>query len=223
QSVARTLFFPFSRSRARPRNFSRKRRFSTKSHGLVSFAPPDARPKLRKKLTEAQHVSLLPTELIEFQLRVNRRGQLLTEAYPSGHTLTFAYDSAGRISNYSGNLGDGTTRIYTNGITYSEFGGLQQEQFGTQTALYHKLRYNVRGQLYDIRLSTYSLQANELDWNRGCLAFYYGGYAIGQSGAANNGNVTRQDHYAPLNESLTDYGYTQDSYSYDTLNRLAST
>ena len=148
---------------------------------------------------------------------------MLTEAYPSGHTVTFAYDSAGRISNYSGNLGDGTTRIYTNGITYSEFGGLQQEQFGTQTALYHKLRYNVRGQLYDIRLSTYSLQANELDWNRGCLAFYYGGYAIGQSGAANNGNVTRQDHYAPLNESLTDYGYTQDSYSYDTLNRLAST
>jgi len=149
-------------------------------------------------------------------------GQLLTETYPSGHMVTFAYDSAGRISNYSGTLGDGTSRTYASGITYSEFGGLQQEQFGTQTALYHKLHYNVRGQLYDIRLSTYSLQANEFDWNRGCLAFYYGGYAWGQSGAANNGNVTRQEHYAPLNESLTDYGYTQDSYSYDTLNRLAS-
>lgn len=54
-------------------------------------------------------------------------------------------------------------------------------------------------------------------------ALYYGGYAWGQSGPANNGNLTRQEHYAPADDSLSNYWYTQDSYSYDFLNRLGST
>ncbi|MBC8030040.1 MAG: DUF4214 domain-containing protein [Pyrinomonadaceae bacterium] len=153
----------------------------------------------------------------------NLAGQPLTQTYPSGHTVSYAYDGAGRINNYSGNLGDGVSRTYSTGISYSEFGGLQQEQFGTQTPLYQKLHYNVRGQLYDTRLSTLSIQQNEFDWNRGCLASYFGGYAWGQSGPLNNGNVTMQQHWAPANDSYTDYAYTQDAYSYDTLNRLAST
>jgi RHS repeat-associated protein len=74
-----------------------------------------------------------------------------------------------------------------------------------------------------VRLSTLSLQANEFDWNRGCLAFYYGGYAWAQSGPANNGNLTRQEHYAPADEGYSNYWYTQDSYNYDSLNRLGST
>ena len=116
----------------------------------------------------------------------------------------------------------GVARSYATSISYSEFGGLQQEQFGTQTTLYHKLHYNVRGQLYDVRLSTLSLQTNEFDWNRGCLAFYYGGYAWGQSGPANNGNLTRQEHHVPANDAYSNYWYTQDSYNYDSLNRLSS-
>jgi RHS repeat-associated protein len=150
-------------------------------------------------------------------------GNVLTQTYPSGHTVNYTYDIAGRISNYSGTLGDGVSRTYSTGISFSEFGGLQQEQFGTQTPLYHKLHYNARGQLYDIRLSTNSLQANEFDWNRGCLAFYYGGAAWGQSSATNNGNVNMQQHWSPADESYSNYLYTQDSYSYDSLNRISST
>ncbi len=150
-------------------------------------------------------------------------GHVITQTNPSGHTVNYAYDIAGRINNYTGNLGDGLTRTYATAVTYSEFGGLQQEQFGTQTPLYHKLHYNARGQLYDIRLSTYSLQANEFDWNRGCLAFYYGGYTWGQSGPLNNGNLSQQQHWVPANDAFTDYGYTEDHYSYDSLNRLATT
>ncbi len=153
----------------------------------------------------------------------NLAGQALTLTYPSGHTVTFAYDGAGRINNYSGNLGDGVSRSYSTSISYSQFGGLEQEQFGTQTPLYQKLHYNVRGQLFDTRLSTLSLQQNEFDWNRGCLATYFGGYAWGQSGPLNNGNATMQQHVVPFNDSITDYSYTQDAYSYDTLNRLSST
>ena len=123
----------------------------------------------------------------------------------------------------TGRLGDGRNRTYSTGISYSPFGGLSQEQFGTQTSLYHKMHYNARGQLYDIRVSTYSLQTNEFDWNRGCLALYYGGYAWGQSGPANNGNITSSQHWVPFNDAISDYSYTQDSYSYDPLNRLSST
>jgi hypothetical protein len=31
---------------------------------------------------------------------------------------------------------------------------MNQERFGTETPVYHKLHYNARGQLYDVRLST---------------------------------------------------------------------
>jgi RHS repeat-associated protein len=153
----------------------------------------------------------------------DKAGHVLTQTYPSGRTVSYGYDNAGRLSSNTGNLGDGVTRTYASAISYSEFGGLQQEQFGTQTPLYHKLHYNVRGQLYDVRLSTLSLQANEFDWNRVCLAFYYGGYAWGQSGPLNNGNLTMQQHWAPADEAFSNYGYTEDHYNYEALNRLAST
>src|SRR5205807_3791221 len=150
-------------------------------------------------------------------------GAITSETYPSNHTVTNAFDSAGRTSCVTGNLGDGGQRTYASGISYSSFGGMTQEQFGTTTTpLYHKLHYNVRGQLYDVRASTLSLGQNEFDWNRGCLAFYYGGAAWGQSSTTNNGDVTMQQHFVPADEAYSSYGYTQDSYNYDSLNRLSS-
>jgi hypothetical protein len=146
-------------------------------------------------------------------------GNMTSQTYPSGHIVNYSYDIAARPNSFAGNLGDGTQRTYSTGMSYSPF-GLQQEQFGTQIPIYHKLRYNVRGQLYDVRASTLSLTQNETDWNRGCLAFYYGGAAWGQSSTTNNGNVTLQQHWAPANDSFTDYSYTQDHYDYDGLNRL---
>jgi YD repeat-containing protein len=83
----------------------------------------------------------------------DKAGHVLTQSYPSGRSVTYGYDIAGRLNSDTGNIGDGVTRSYAASISYSEFGGMQQEQFGTQTALYHKLHYNVRGQLYDVRLA----------------------------------------------------------------------
>jgi RHS repeat-associated protein len=148
-------------------------------------------------------------------------GNLISQTMPSGHTESYGYDIAGRINSFSGNLGDGVSRTYATGISYSEFGGLQQEQFGTLTPLYHKLHYNSRGQLYDIRLSSYSLQTSEWNWNRGALLNYYSAnYGWGTSGTDNNGNVTRQQHYIPTNDSLTTYNFFEDTFAYDSLNRL---
>jgi RHS repeat-associated protein len=142
--------------------------------------------------------------------------------YPSGGHVDYGFDRAGRTSSMTGTLGDGRSRTYSTSITYSPFGGLAQEQFGTQTALYHKLHYNKRGQQYDIAVSTSSLQTNEFNWNRGHLALYYG-YEFGQSGPANNGNITRAQHWIPTNDAVTDYSYTEATYNYDALNRLSST
>ena len=99
---------------------------------------------------------------------------------------------------------------------------MTQEQFGTATPIYNKRHYNIRGQLYDVRASTLSLAAGEFDWNRGCLAFYYGGYGWGQSGPGNNGNLAGQQHWVPFDDTLSNYSYTQNNYAYDALNRLTS-
>lgn len=158
----------------------------------------------------------------------NLAGAITSQTYPSGHVVSYGYDGAGRTNSMTGRLGDGRDRTYATGISYSSLGGIAQEQFGTQTSLYHKLHYNLRGQLFDIRVSSYSLAANEWDWNRGALVSYYssnyswGGNSTG-SGLDNNGNVTRQQHWAPANDAVSDYTYTQDDYAYDSLNRLSST
>jgi RHS repeat-associated protein len=143
-------------------------------------------------------------------------------------TITYAYDIAGRLSSDSGNLGDGVTRTYATGITYSEFGGLQQEQFGTQTALYHKLHYNIRGQLYDMRLSTASWTTDEWNWNRGAIVNYNSTADLTcqsqtcryNSGPDNNGNLRQSQYWIPGNDQVSTYNWTEDRYSYDYLNRL---
>jgi RHS repeat-associated protein len=158
----------------------------------------------------------------------NLAGAITSQTYPSGHIVNYGYDGAGRTNSMTGRLGDGRNRTYSTGISYSSLGGIAQEQFGTQTSLYHKLHYNLRGQLFDIRVSIYSLAADEWNWNRGALVNYYssnfswGGNSTG-SGLDNNGNVTRERHWVPANDAVSDYSYTQDDYTYDSLNRLSST
>ena len=148
-------------------------------------------------------------------------GHMTSQSYPSGHTTTYGYDAAGRVNSFAGNLGDGSQRTYSSGISYSPF-GVEQELFGTQTPLYRKLHYNVRGQLYDVRVSTLSLTQNEWDWNRGALVSYFGGYGWGESGPANNGNSSAQQHWIPADDAYSTYWYTQDNYGYDSLNRISS-
>ncbi|MFZ0749761.1 MAG: RHS repeat-associated core domain-containing protein, partial [Pyrinomonadaceae bacterium] len=155
-------------------------------------------------------------------------GNVKTMTYPSGHAVSYNYDSAGRLADrdaqnlaFTGNLGDGTQRTYSSAISYSAFAGITIEKFGTQTPLYHKRQYNVRGQLWDVRVAT----APDVNgsWNRGCLQYFYdnsGGY--GTSGPDNNGNVLKGWHYVPLDEQTTNWAIHRDSYTYDPLNRISS-
>lgn len=168
-------------------------------------------------------------------------GSITSQAYPSGHTVYYSYDDAGRLGDhgsepaFKGNLGDGWTRTYAGGLSYDEFGHVQQERFGTLIPLYHKRHYNVRGQLFDVRLSTNSEQADPWNWNRGAILNYFStaeksaptNEAHGLSGTDNNGDLLRGGVYVPTDQNATYNGTTagsyflaQDDYEYDPLNRL---
>lgn len=146
-------------------------------------------------------------------------GQMTSQTYPSGHVATYEYEASGRLEKFKGNLGDGVPRDYATGMSYDEAGRMREEKYGTLQPLYHKLKYNVRGQLNDVRLSTMSRAQSETDWNRGCLALSYAtqNLALG-SGTDNNGNLIKAENYVPQ----ADGGYylAQDNYTYDALNRL---
>lgn len=142
-----------------------------------------------------------------------------SQTYPSGRVVNYSYDLAGRTNSFTGNLGDGVIRTYAASITYDEWNGLSREQFGTDTPLYHKEKRNIRGQLYDMRLST----VNDADnWNRGAIVNYYSfqPYGFGTSGPDNNGNLLVQQHWVPADDAISNYTLMQQNYDYDALNRL---
>jgi RHS repeat-associated protein len=151
----------------------------------------------------------------------NAGGAITAMTYPSGHTTATDYDGAGRTRNLTGNLGGGNALTYAGDVDYSPFGGLAKERFGTGTATYHKRHYNIRGQLYDVRVSTTN---DDGGWNRGAIVNYYSlqNYGFGLSGPDNSGNLHIQQSWVPTNEDATTYSFMQQNYAYDSLNRITS-
>jgi RHS repeat-associated protein len=155
----------------------------------------------------------------------DKAGHVLTQTYPSLHTTSYGYDGAGRTTSFAGNLGDDTDRSYSSGMIYSPFGSMTKEQFGTNTAVFNKLFYNVRGQLAEIRESTSYTGATDTSGDRGAIINHYSNQA-GCGGAScnatdNNGNLRRQEVYIPRPDS-TDWDKFAQFYEYDALNRLQS-
>ncbi len=148
----------------------------------------------------------------------NKAGAVTTDVMPSLRTVNNSYDAAGRLSAMTGNLGDGTTRTYSDSPAYTAKGQLTQHRFVTTTALWQNLRYNVRGQLYDARVGS---EDQNWGWDRGCWQWYFGGAAWGQSSTTNNGNVTSTKVIKQVNgnPSAEDWSFST-SFTYDALNRL---
>ena len=156
--------------------------------------------------TFRQYIGELVTTYYDVGYSYDLSGAVTTLTYPSGHTVAYDYDSAGKLESMTGNLGDGTTRTYADDFQYTAFGGMGRERFGTTTPLYHKQQYNSRGQLWDMRLSTVTTAG---DGDRGAIINDYGT-------TANNGNVLSQDSVIPSSNS-----YRQ-TFTYDSINRLES-
>ena len=157
-------------------------------------------------------------------------GNVKTQSYPSTRATSYNYDNAGRISSFSGNIGDGVSRTYADSFLFNAQGQIKRERFGTKlndgtpNPLYHNIHYNSRGQAVDIRLGTNS--ADEWHWNRGALITYFSNQARSAGNAFlnasdNNGNVTMQEHYVPTDDAISSYAIPlRDTYEYDNLNRV---
>ena len=175
------------------------------------------RPLLQRQLFKLNNVW---SATYQTSRTYNRAGGVMLQTYPSGHSVTYNYDQAGRLADkdavnlaFSGNLGDGGQRTYATGITYSPWGTLSREQFGSNTAVYNKLHYNIRGQLCDVRTSNVN---DEWGGELGVLVNYYStAWAHCASGTDNNGNVL-------MSQTIINSYYMEDRYTYDSLNRLTA-
>ena len=151
-------------------------------------------------------------------------GHLTSMTYPSGRTVSYAYDNAGRVNSFTGNLGDGTSRNYATGIIYDAGSRMTKEQFGTATPIFNKLFYNSRGQLSEIRESTSYTGPTDTTWNRGAIINHYSdtcwGMCPGLPMTDNNGNLQKQDVYIPNDDQISSYTLRWQQYDYDSLNRL---
>ena len=156
----------------------------------------------------------------------NLAGNTTSQIYPSGHQVTYNYDSAGRLADkdtqnlaFTGNLGDGVPRTYSRGISYAPAGQLKQEQFGTSTPIYNKLFYNSRQQLAEILAST---TGGDSSWNRGKIINDYSLQCAGAlcNATDNNGNLRKQETYIPANDQVSSSTSWYQQYDYDSLNRL---
>jgi RHS repeat-associated protein len=160
----------------------------------------------------------------------NLAGSVTSQIYPSGRNVTYAYDSSGRTTTFSGTLGDGQQKDYSTEILYSPFGAITKEKFGTDTAIYNKLFYNSRGQLAEMRESSSYTGPTDTTWNRGAIINHYSNNCWGMCGGStstttmtdNNGNLKKQDVYVPTTDALQNAPYTMwtQAYDYDSLNRL---
>lgn len=195
--------------------------FSTGSN--VEHKAVDSYDALGNPLVQRQLFKLNGTWSPTYQVSrgYNLARAVTSQTYPSGHTVSYTYDAAGRTASFTGNLGDGVSRTYASSFIYNARNQVTQELFGTQTPLYHKLQYNIRGQLWDVRVST-GADVNG-SWNRGALQFFYESTLThGASGPDNNGNLLKTSHYVPLDETTSTWSIPHQLYTYDAMNRVTS-
>lgn len=150
-------------------------------------------------------------------------GHVVTEIYPSGNELDYSYDTAGRLSSFSGSLGDGIWRTYTSDLTYDASGRMGKENFGTDRGVYHTLWYNSRGQLAEIHASTSYTGPTDSSWNLGKIVNDSStGTCSGVTcnGTDNNDNLLKQTVSIPNNAQNSSNTSWYQQYSYDSLNRL---
>ena len=128
--------------------------------------------------------------------------------YPSGRTVSWDYDVAGRAVSVTGSMG-GAVAVYATGITYAPHGAVSSMSIanGART---EQWCYNNRMQPVGIRLGPSS--AATCDAQAGDLLRLTFGYG---PAANNNGNILSQTIARPT----ANFNSTE-TYTYDPLNRL---
>jgi RHS repeat-associated protein len=136
----------------------------------------------------------------------NLAGALTSESYPTGRTLTSAYDEAGRLNSLSD-----PNKTYANQFSYEPHGGVSSETFGN--GMVHSLGYNRALQPSEIRLQQ---TANGPELQR--FSYSYG--TVTQSTGAvdttkDNGQIGRIDGY------INGAKQWDQRFVYDSMSRLS--
>jgi RHS repeat-associated protein len=137
----------------------------------------------------------------------NLGGLLTSETYPSGRSVSYAYDEGAKLSQVS----DGTS-TYASGFSYEPHGGLSTETFGNGAV--HSMAYNRSLQASEIKLKQ---SANGAELQR--FNYFYG--TVNQANGSvdttkNNGQIGRLESYSNGAKQW------DQRFSYDSLGRLST-
>jgi RHS repeat-associated protein len=183
----------------------------------VSYGQYDALGRVKRSVQAVAGQSC-GGESCEFQYSYNRAGGLESVRYPSGRTVAYEADAAGRVATVSGTLaGEPTTYASlapgadpaNPGVTlagYAAHGGIQRLALAAGRWV-ERTGYNERLQVQSIQMGAVGTPASVSGFS---LSYCPGGAS---SCAGNNGNV--------LSQSITPLGVTQ-TYGYDGVNRLVT-
>ncbi len=135
-------------------------------------------------------------------------GQMTSQTYPSGRTVSTAYDSAGRINEVSGQKSGESNKLYFSQPSYTAHGGLASMRLGN--GLWEHAGFNTRLQPTEVGLgnSTTDSSVLKLEYKYGLLVNNV------LDPTRNNGSVQSQITSFP---GLT----INQKYTYDELNRLS--
>jgi len=136
----------------------------------------------------------------------NLAGMLTSQSYPTGRTLTYDYDDAGRLQSLSD-----ANKTYANQFSYEPHGGLKAETFGN--GMIHSVAYNRALQPSEIKLQQ-TTNGPELQ------RFNYSYGTVNQSSGVvdttkNNGQIGRLDGY------INGAKQWDQRYVYDSMSRLS--
>ena len=134
----------------------------------------------------------------------NLAGGMTGETYPSGRTVNYGYDGAGRMASLnSPTITNAPVGVGLSNINYAPSGGLLSETYGN--GLVHSVSYNSRLQPSTINLVSASTSASPLQ-----LSYQYTSTSTSND---NNGNVLQITSAIGTNTF-------QQEFSYDGVNRL---
>ena len=144
----------------------------------------------------------------------NSAGMMTSMIYPSGKTVTYSPDGAGRVQLVSGAVS------YASGIAYAPHGGITSLKLGNN--LYESADFNSRLQTQELRLGSATGASDlwKLHYEFQSAATQQCGGATVPSSVLNNGNVTAQVLTVPLSAGST--GTARTEYCYDPLNRIST-
>jgi RHS repeat-associated protein len=169
---------------------------------LGSYQGYDQMGRVVKSLQVTQTPTTLQT--YSFTYSYDLAGEMLTEGYPSGRTISMSYDVAGRLSNLGGTKTGEAAKTYAQQFNYWAHGAVKSITLGN--SLVEKTGINNRLQLTQVQLGTIANASSVLELN----SIYDNDNPNTHD---NNGNLRKQQIKAPGMD------VTQ-TYTYDAVSRL---